>query len=396
MTDLLNRIKTRVKPLNASEQTYSELKDSSVIDEEKLKYYTATQWQLIWWRFKRHKLALIGSAILTIFFIMAIFAEIIAPYSMTSRDTDYLLAPPQKVHFRNSDGDITLIPHVYGVKSVRNMETLRMGFEEVPEEAKALRLFVKGESYKLLGFIPSSIHLFGVKGGYFHVFGTDEMGRDLFSRLVYATRTSLSIGVLGLFIAFVLGLMIGGISGYFGGWIDNMIQRFIEFVRSIPTLPLWMSLAAAMPREWSAMKVYFIITIILGLVGWTSLARRIRSKLLSLRDEDFITAAKIMGNSDARIIWRHMLPSFTSYIIVDLTLSFPYMILSETALSFIGLGLRPPVTSWGVLLKASQNVRSIAQSPWLFIPAIFVILAVLAFSFVGDGMRDAADPYANN
>ncbi len=222
------------------------------------------------------------------------------------------------------------------------------------------------------------------------------MGRDLFSRLVYATRTSLSIGVLGLFIAFVLGLMIGGISGYFGGWIDNMIQRFIEFVRSIPTLPLWMSLAAAMPREWSAMKVYFIITIILGLVGWTSLARRIRSKLLSLRDEDFITAAKIMGNSDARIIWRHMLPSFTSYIIVDLTLSFPYMILSETALSFIGLGLRPPVTSWGVLLKASQNVRSIAQSPWLFIPAIFVILAVLAFSFVGDGMRDAADPYANN
>ncbi len=364
--------------------------------EEKLKYYTATQWQLIWWRFKKHKLSLIGMGILSVFFIISIFPELIAPYSSVQRNTNYIMGPPQTFKFRNSNGSFTLFPHIFDVNSERNIESLELEYKQIPEKAKPVKLFVRGEKYRLFGLIPGSIHLFGVENGFFHLWGTDSLGRDLFSRTIYATRTSLSIGVLGLIIAFYIGLLLGGISGYFGGWIDNFIQRFIEFVRSIPTFPLWMGLAAAMPREWSPLRVYFVLTIILGLIGWTNLARRVRSKLLSIREEDYITAAKLAGSGDFRIIFKHMIPSFLSYIIVDLSIAFPSMILSETSLSFIGLGLRPPVTSWGVLLKASQNIRSISSSPWMFIPAIFVILAVLAFSFVGDGLRDAADPYSED
>lgn len=374
--------------------TIPRIKGTEVINEEKLKYYTATQWQLIWWRFRKHKLALIGAIVLAIFMLFTVFAEFISPMGPATRNSEYIMGPPTKIHFHNSQGNFTLIPHIYQSIKSRNSETLRMEFREEPSLAQPLKLFVRGDSYTFLGFIPGSIHLFGVSGGTLHLFGTDELGRDLFSRTIYATRTSLTIGLLGILISFFLGLLTGGISGYFGGWIDNLIQRFIEFIRSIPTLPLWMALAASMPRHWGPMRVYFMITIILGLVGWTSLARRVRSKLIALREEDFITAARIVGNSDMRIIWRHMLPSFTSYIIMDLTISFPYMILSETSLSFIGLGLRPPVTSWGVLLKSAQNIRTIAQNPWLLIPAVFVVLAVLAFSFIGDGLRDAADPYA--
>ena len=370
--------------------------DAQKEQEEKLKYYTATQWQLIWWRFKKHKLSLVGMCILSVFFIMSIFPEFIAPYSPVQRNSDYVMGPPQVLKFRNAEGGFSFIPHIYGVESERNMESLELEYIKVPEKAKPLKLFVRGSEYKLFGIIPGSIHLFGIENGFVHFWGTDTLGRDLFSRTIYATRTSLSIGVLGLLIAFYIGLLLGGISGYFGGWIDNVIQRFIEFVRSIPTFPLWMGLAAAMPREWSPQRVYFVLTIILGLIGWTSLARRVRSKLISIREEDFITSARLAGAGDFRIIFKHMIPSFMSYIIVDLSISFPSMILSETSLSFIGLGLRPPVTSWGVLLKASQNIRSISSSPWMFIPAIFVILAVLAFSFVGDGLRDAADPYSED
>ena len=360
---------------------------------EKQEYFTATQRQMIWRRCKKHKLALIGGILLALFLLTVVFSEFIAVYGPRSRNVDYILGPPQRIRFRGARGTFTLRPHVFGTLGMRNPETLRMEYEENPEEAYPIRFLVRGEPYKLMGFIPGSIHLFGVREGRFHLFGTDELGRDLFSRTVYATRTSMTIGLMGILIAFVLGLILGGISGYFGGWVDDLLQRLIEFIRSIPTLPLWMALAAAIPREWSPLKVYFMITVILGFVGWTGLARRVRGKLLSLRDEDFVTAARIAGAGDMRIIARHMLPSFSSYIIVDITLSFPAMILSETSLSFLGLGLRAPVTSWGVLLQAAQNVRTIAQSPWLMIPAGFFVLAVLAFSFVGDGLRDAADPY---
>lgn len=362
--------------------------------ESENKYYTASQFQLIWWKFKRHRLALIGTFILAIFLIISLFAEFLAPYDPFNRDAEFLFGPPQVIRFLDKEGTFHLQPFVYGITFAMDPKTFLLTVTEDQSVKIPVEFFVKGDPYKLLGIFPTDIHLFGVKEGFLHIMGADALGRDLFSRILFATRISLSIGVIGLFIAFFLGLIIGGVSGFFGGQVDNFIQRFIEFIRSIPTLPLWMALAASLPKEWPPLQVYFAITLIIGLLGWTHLARRVRSKLLSLREEDYVTAAKIGGSSDTRIIFRHMLPSFLSYIIVDLSISFPYMILGETALSFVGLGLRPPVISWGVLLQDSQNVRAIALYPWLFFPVPFVVLAVLAFSFVGDGMRDAADPYS--
>lgn len=363
-------------------------------EEEKNKYYTATQFQLMWWKFRKHRLALLGTTILGLFFVVVLFCEFLAPMDPFTRNSTYVFGPPQKLHFVDENGKFHLRPFIYGVKNELDPETFELKVVEDTTTSLPLRLFVKGDPYKLWGLIKSDVHLFGIEDGFVYLLGTDQLGRDLLSRILLGTRVSLSIGVIGQFIAFFLGLGIGGVSGFFGGWVDNVIQRFIEFIRSIPTLPLWMSLAAALPREWAPLKVYFAITLILGFLGWTNLARRIRGKLLSLRDEDFVVAAKIAGSSEARIIGRHMLPTFLSYIIVDLSISFPYMILGETSLSFIGLGLRPPVVSWGVLLHDAQNIKAISMHPWLFIPVVFVILAVLAFSFVGDGMRDAADPYS--
>lgn len=362
--------------------------------QAELRYYTASQFQLMWWKFRKHRLALIGTTILAGFVFIAAFAEFLAPYSAVGRTPEYLYGRPQTLHFIDAEGQFHLRPFTYALAARMDPKTFLLETIEDPTTPWPVKFFVSGDKYKFWGLVETDLHLFGVEEGHLHLLGTDQLGRDILSRLFYATRTSLTIGVVGLFISFFLGLIIGGVSGFFGGWVDDAIQRFIEFIRSIPTLPLWMSLAAALPKEWSPEQVYFTITILLGMLGWTHLARRVRGKLLSLREEDFIVAARIAGSTDTRIIARHMLPSFLSYIIVDLSISFPYMILAETSLSFIGLGLRAPVVSWGVLLQDAQNVAAIALYPWLFTPVAFVIVSVMAFSFVGDGMRDAADPYS--
>jgi peptide/nickel transport system permease protein len=367
---------------------------SVIAKSAEIKYYTASQFQLMWWKFRKHRLALIGTVILAIFVFIALFAEFLSPYTPGSRTPNYLFGRPQVLHFVDAEGNFHLRPFTYALTAAMDPETFLLSVKEDTSEPWPVYFFVKGDPYKMWGLIESDIHLFGVQEGHLHLLGTDQLGRDLLSRLFHATRTSLTIGVVGLFISFFLGLIIGGISGFFGGSVDDVIQRFIEFIRSIPTLPLWMALAAALPRDWSPQRVYFTITILLGLLGWTHLARRVRGKLLSLREEDFVVAARLAGSSNARIIARHLLPSFLSYIIVDLSISFPYMILAETSLSFIGLGLRAPVISWGVLLQDAQNIQAIALYPWLFTPVAFVIISVMAFSFVGDGARDAADPYS--
>lgn len=360
--------------------------------KEALRYYSATQFQLIWWRFRKHRAGLTGSFILVLMILMGLFAEFLAPYSATTRSADAVLTGPQIPRFCNADG-CTLRLFVPGVVSERNPETLRMETKVDPSIRRTLHFLVRGESYHLFGLFETDVHLFGLKEGSVHLFGTDSLGRDILSRVLVATRTSLSIGVLGVLLSFILALIIGGVAGYFGGWLDYGIQRLTEIVRVIPVIPLYMGLAAAFPQEWSSMQVYFAMTLVLGVVGWPTLSRRIRGKLLTLQGEDFVVAARLSGANATRIIGRHLLPSFISYIIIDLVISFPYVILSETALSFVGLGLRPPAVSWGVLLQDAQTIRAIEQAPWLFIPSVFVVIAVLAFTVMGDGLRDAADPY---
>ena len=361
---------------------------------EALAYYSASQWQLIWWRFRKHRMAMFGALVLLTFLVFGVFSMFIGPYDPQARNQNYLMGPPQLIRFWDHNG-FSLRPFVYGVTTQRDPVTLRAVPTIDPETRWYLSFFVEGDPYDFYGLFESDIHLFGTKeeGTFVYLFGSDPLGRDVFSRLLYGTRTSLTIGVLGVLIAFVLALIIGGIAGYSGGWLDYGIQRVTEVVRVVPVIPLYMGLAAAFPLEWTSEQVYFAMTLILGLVGWPTLSRRIRGKLLTLRNEDYVTAATLSGASAARIIAAHMLPAFTSYIIVDLVISFPYMILSETALSFVGLGLRPPAVSWGTLLQDAQNIRTIEQAPWLFIPAVFVVLAVLAFTVLGDGLRDAADPY---
>ena len=353
----------------------------------------ATQWQLVWRRFRKHRLALAGVAIIAILVVTSLFAEILAPYGPSERNPRYVNGPPMLVRIMDADG-FHPRPFVYGRKMSRDPVTLRP--EPIVDETSQwpIQFFVRGQEYSFWGLFRGDIHLFGAENGFVHLFGTDDLGRDVFSRNLYAARVSLSVGLIGVSVAFVLGTLIGGIAGYFGGLIDNLTMRLIEFIRSIPTLPLWLALSAALPRDWSALQVYLAITLILALIGWTWLARTVRSKLLALREEEYVMAARLAGCSDSRIIGRHLLPAFMSYLIVDLTISFPEILLAETALSFLGLGLREPVESWGVMLNAAQNIRAIAHSPWLLIPGGFVILAVLAFNFAGDGLRDAADPYA--
>jgi len=372
--------------------------DEELVEQEKLettveeKIYLASQWQLIWWRFRRHKLAIISGIILIIIYLFAIFCEFLSPYDPNKYDIRYTYAPPQKIHiFR--DGKLVR-PFVYGYKIELDQQTLRRIYKPDPNQVYPIYLFVKGDPYKLWGKWEKDTHFIGVKEGTVFLLGTDRMGRDMFSRILYGARISTSIGLIGVFLSFVLGLIIGGFSGYYGGIFDNFVQRVIEFIRSIPTIPLWMALSAALPPHWPPVRIYFGITIILSLIGWTGLARVVRSRFLSLREEDFVMAARLVGASEWRIIMRHMVPSFMSYIIANITLSIPGMILGETSLSFLGLGLRPPTISWGVLLQEAQNVRTVALSPWLLLPGVFVIITVLCFNFLGDGLRDAADPYA--
>ncbi len=378
----------------AAETTYKNRPEVMAGGEltEAQKIYVASQWQLMWRKFKRHTLAIIGGTILLIGYLVAILAPFIAPYSTRQR-SDYLYLSPQKVHIFH-EGKLHR-PFVYGIEKEADPETWEWIFTEDKETIYPIRFFVRGADYKLLGFIKMNIHLFGVaEDGFIALLGTDDLGRDVFSRTVQAASVSMSVGLVGVFFSFILGCILGGISGFYGGIVDVIIQRVIEFLTSIPTIPLWMALSAAVPPHWDPLKVYFGITVILSLSGWCGLARVVRGKLLELREEDFVTAARVAGTNDWQIITIHLLPSFMSYLIVDLTLAIPGMILGETALSFLGLGLRPPTVSWGVLLKRAQNVRTVALYPWLLAPAFLVIITVLAFNFVGDGLRDAADPYA--
>jgi len=358
------------------------------------RFYLASQWQLMWRKFKKHKLAIFGGVVLGVFYIVAIFCEFFSPYDIYKRYEKYIYCPPQRVHFFDEKGNFHFRPFVYGLQKKFDLATFTRIYTEDKTKKYPIYFFVHGDEYELWNLFSMDIHLFGVKEpGTMFLFGTDELGRDLFSRNIYASRISLSIGLVGVAISFILGCILGGISGYLGGAADMIIQRVVEFLISIPTIPLWMALAAAVPTNWSVIKTYFAITVILSFVGWCGLARVVRGKLLDLREEDFVMAAKIAGLTDGKIIIKHLLPSFLSYLIVSLTLSIPSMILGETSLSFLGLGIRPPAVSWGALLKGAQNIETVALHPWLFIPGVFVIITVLAFNFLGDGLRDAADPY---
>lgn len=359
--------------------------------EEKL--YMATQWQLMMRKFKKHKLAKVGIIVLFIFYFVAIFCEFFAPQDMAKRGTENIYVPPTPIHLFDTQGNFHG-PFVYGLKLEEDPVTWKKYYTEDPEVIHPLKFFVKGDPYKLLGIIPWDIHFFGAEQeNVFFLFGTDDSGRDLFSRILNALRISLSTGLVGVAFTFILGCIMGGISGYYGGVVDTIIQRVVEFLMSMPSIPLWMALAAAFPKTWSSLQTYFAITIILSLVGWCGLARIVRGKFLELREEDFVMAARVSGASDAYIIRKHLLPSFASYLIVNVSLAIPGMILGETSLSFLGIGLTAPVVSLGVLLKDAQSISTIALYPWLLIPGIFVIVVVLAFNFVGDGLRDAADPY---
>ncbi len=397
----------------------SALPDSAPLAEKAdvgLDQLTASQWALMVRKFRKHKVAVWSGLVLVLLYIVGLTCEFVAPYTLDYRNAEYAYAPPQRLRIISEDG--LHMPFVYGLMNERHPVERRRVYQEDRTQRYPIRLFARGETYTFWGLFETNIHLFGVgepvpvTSAYerleqelgepppqsdhasIHLLGTDSIGHDLFSRILYGSRVSLTIGLVGVTVTFVVGLIFGSISGYFGGTIDNLIQRGIEIIQAFPTLPLWMALAAILPSHWSPLMIYFGITVVLGFIGWTPLARQVRGKILSLREEDFAMAAMLAGASKARIMFRHLLPSFMSHIIVSLTLTVPAMILGETALSFLGLGLRPPVTSWGVLLQEAQTVQAVALQPWLITPAIAVVIAVLAFNFVGDGLRDAADPYA--
>lgn len=368
------------------------MEENTNSSEEKIA--VATQWQLMWWRFRKHKLAIAATVVLLLFYLAAAGADFLAYVDPNESEAQRSLMAPQPIHW--FDGG-KFAPYVHPMKGRRDPMTFKRVYAPDLETKVPVKLFGRGFRWKVFGLIPTDRHLFAVEDANVEeslfLLGTDVQGRDLWSRLMYGTRTSLTIGLVSVALSLVLGVVLGGVSGYYGGGVDTVIQRIIEILRSIPTIPLWMGLAAALPGEWSVTKVYLAITVIISLIGWTELARVVRGRFISLRQEDFVMAAELLGCSRPRIIFRHMVPSFVSHIIAATTLAIPAMIISETSLSFLGLGLRPPAISWGVLLQDAQSIQALAISPWLLFPAFPVIIGVLAFNFMGDGLRDAADPY---
>ncbi len=355
---------------------------------EKEARYAASQWTMIWRRFRRNRFAMLGGVIVLIYYVLALFANFVAPYTLQTRFPKQTYLPPQPVYFFDEG---TLRPYVYEVESSYD-ENLRRVFTRTDKKIH-LEFFAKGEPYKLMGLFKTDVHLFQAPGGVVAILGTDRQGRDMFTRILIGGQISLTIGLVGVIMSLVLGTVLGIVSGYYGGLVDEIIQRLIEVVRAFPSIPLWMALSAAVPKDWSQIQTYFAITLILSLIGWTWLARQLRGVVLSLRESDYIMAARLAGASDSRIIFKHLVPATIGQIIVVATLSLPSMILAETALSYLGLGLRPPTTSWGVLLNEVQNLQSLALYPWVFSPAFVIVIVTVAFSFLGDGLRDAADPY---
>jgi peptide/nickel transport system permease protein len=369
---------------------------ADVSQELKEAYFTASQGQLIWSRFKKQKAAMAGAWVLLILVLSGVFAPFLTPYSPTlnGRDKDYQNGAPQIPKLWDENG-FSARPFIYTFERERSFKTNFRWVSKINrDERRYLTLFPQGEKYTLFG-ISFNRHLFGVDKGKIHIFGTDSTGKDIYSRTLHAINTSLAVGLIGVAIAFVMALIIGGVSGYYGGWIDSVLQMITDAIRTVPAIPLFMAIAAFIPSEWSSEERFFFISIILGFINWPTLARRVRTHLLTERNQEYVLAAQLCGAPASHIIRKHLLPSFTSYIIVDLVISFPYMVLSETALSFIGLGLRDPVNSLGVMLQNVTNADVLLNYQWYFIPVIFFIALVLAFVFVGDGLRDAADPYGD-